>query len=110
MKTITFSKLTHNDLILMVEKGHAAKHLMLEGFFKDCVIPELEEELSRIEGALHWSPGTTESTVEKIALDRVWKSGVSIGIGKIWEVINRIKNEGLEAEKEMGLREKKKVL
>ena len=111
MKTITFSKLTIDELILIVGKGQSVKTLMLaDSFFFKSIVPELEEELSKIEGALHWAPGTTESTVEKIALDRVWKSGVAIGIGKIWEVINRIKNEGLEAEKEMGLREKKKAL
>lgn len=109
--SISFKSATHNELIALVDKGNRAKECMMEGhFFKTVLVPALEEELANIERSLIWVPGSTESTVEKIALDRVWKSGVSLGIGKLWEVLNRVKNEGAEALKEMGLREKKKAL
>ena len=111
MIQVSFKKATNDELQALVEKAEAVKRLMANGsFFKDTIIPMLEEDLKDLEGSLVWSPGSTDKTIEAIGLDRVWKSGIALGVGKLYALFNRIKNEGAEAEKEMGLREKKKEL
>lgn len=104
-KTTELAHVSLDDLHVMLDKGNKAKALMLENpFMRDVVIKALEEELNALEQALYWAPGQTESTVEKIALDRVYKSGIAHGIGALWRVINTLRRDGEKAEKEMGLR------
>lgn len=109
--SISFKQASIEELQVLINKGWAAKTLMQKGnAFHDFIIPELEDELKTLDASLVWTPGSTEKSVEAIGIDRVWKSGIAHGIGKLWVVLNRMKNDGLEAEKEMGLREKKKAL
>ena len=102
---ISFSKASLSDLQAIIVKGYGAKELLVSGScFADFVVPELEKELRDLKDGLVWGPGTTENTNEKIALDRVWKSGILLGVSRVWGVINRLKNEGAEAQKELDTR------
>lgn len=93
------------DLHLIIHKGHEAKRLMLENiFFKDDLVPALEKDLEALEGSLVWSPGSTDTDITKIGVDRVWKSGIIFGMAKLWQRLNQFKNDGVQAEKELGLR------
>ena len=104
---ISFRKASLSDLQAIIAKGHGAKELMASGsYFADFVVTELEKELRDLKDGLVWGPGTTENTNEKIALDRVWKSGILLGVSRVWGVINRLKNEGAEAQKELDTRPK----
>lgn len=106
---LSFKKTSLAELQDIQENGERAKALMQEGtFFKEVVVAELEKDLADLEAGLVWKPGATENTTEKIALDRVWKSGVAVGIARTWATLNRLKNEGTEAGKELGLRKDKK--
>ena len=94
-----------DELHAIIEKGRQAKVLMLENvFFKDVLIPALEEEITSIDASLVWAPGSNMDVTEKIAIDRVWKSGILFGMAKLWQKLNHFKNEGSLAEKELGLR------
>lgn len=107
-ETISFKKATLEELSIIMDRGAKARALMAdEGFFKTVVLAEIEKEIGEIEAGLVWAPGSTEKSVEKIALDRVWKSGILFGIGKIWGTLNRLKNEAAEAEKEYSSRGEK---
>lgn len=95
-----YSKMTNDELVVLVQKGERAKRAMAPGaFLHDDLVPAMEEELTKIEAGLLWRPGMTDNTVEKIGTDRIWRSGISFGMGKMWDVLNRMKNEGKEAAK-----------
>lgn len=102
-------KNSDEELARVVHNGLCVKQLMTEhNFMAKTFLPAFELEMNDLVGSLEWTPGTTDSTNEKIALDRVYKSGVLLGMRKLWEHMNRYKNDGVEAEKEVGLRETKK--
>lgn len=93
------------DLHIIIDNGRKAKVLMTENiFFKDILVPALEADISGLEGSLVWQPGSTDKDISQIGLDRVWKSGILFGMAKLWQQLNKFKNDGIQAEKELGLR------
>lgn len=95
---------TTEQLQIMVEQGEQAKRLMLENpFFKDVLVPSLEADITSLEASLAWSPGATEKSTEAIALDRVWRSGILHGMAQLWSKLNKFKNDGVMAAKQLGL-------
>ena len=104
-ESISFKNITLDELQIIIARGEAAKQAMQPGgFLFETLLPSLEKDLADVEAGLIWAPGSTMPSIEQIAMDRIWRSGISFGIGKIWASINRLKNEGIEAAKEMGLR------
>lgn len=101
------TKLKADELEVLIEKGRQATRLMTEHvFFKDTLVPALEEDINTLEQGLLWKPGVSEKTAEAIAMDRVWKSGILHGMAQLWVKLNKFKNDGLEAEKMLGLQKK----
>jgi hypothetical protein len=104
-ESISFKNASIDELQIIVARGEAAKQAMQPGtFLYDTLMPCLEKDLAEVEAGLIWAPGSTAPTIEQIAMDRIWRSGISFGLGKIWANLNRMKNEGVEAGKEMGVR------
>jgi len=99
---------TDEQLEIMVEQGAQAVRLMRDNpFFKDVLVPALEEDIAQLEAGLAWAPGVSDKTTEAIALDRVWRSGILRGMANLWVKLNKFKNDGLMAEKQLGLQTKK---
>jgi hypothetical protein len=101
------NKPTAEELQIQADHGRQAVRLMTEHpFFKDVLLPALEEDIDALEKGLMWRPGVCEKTAESIAHDRIWKSGILHGIAQVWVKLNKFKNDGLEAEKLLGLQKK----
>lgn len=100
-----YSKMRAEDLQVLVQRGERVKQMMADDtFLKAELLPALEREIEKLEAGLPWRPGMTPPSVEQVGVDRIWKSGILFGLGKVWEVLNRMKNEGREAATELGSR------
>lgn len=102
---VRFANKSIEELHILIDNGIKAKQLITENlFFKNVLVPSLEEDISGLEGQLIWEPGSTDKEISQIGIDRVWKSGILYGMAKLWKTLNKFRKDGEQAEKELGLR------
>ena len=102
----SFKKATDEELEAMVWRGRMVAQLREQDFFKHHLVPAMAKELDAIRSTLEWRPGMTEPIVEKIAMDRVWKSGMIAGASLISNKMNEMLYEAEQAQREIDSREK----
>lgn len=105
-KGISFKASTDEELQLMVWRGRMVEDLRANQFYKDHLVPAVQEQIEGNRAGIAWHPRKGITDTGRIALDVVWRSGLIEGTKTITDVMNTMLYEAEQAQKEIDRREK----